>query len=101
MLCLDLGLGVGIGFVRPLRQNLQSQLTHLRAYAFLGLIGRAVVTGRLIQRVGQLMQPGEHCGAVRQPLFQGTAGRGGRGRFGMFIVHEPLQLYKTLPRSQP
>lgn len=101
MLRLHLGLGVVIGFVRPLLQNLQGKLTHLRTDALLGLIGRAVVTGGLIQRVGQLMQACEHCRAVCQPLFQGTAGRGGQGRFDMFIVHEPLQTDKTLPRFQP
>ena len=73
MLRPHLGLGVGVGFVGPLRQNRQGQLTHLRAHAFLGLIGRAVVPSRLIQRVGQLMQSCEHFGPMRQPLVQGAA----------------------------
>jgi len=74
MLLLYLGLGVSIGFLRPLRQNLQGELAHLRAHARFSLIGGAVVARRLIQRVSQLMQPCEHFGAVRQPRFQGAAG---------------------------
>jgi len=73
MLSLHLGLDVVIGFVRPLLQNLQGELTHLHAHAFFGLIRRAVVPGGLIQRVGQLMQSCQHCRTVRQPLFQGAA----------------------------
>jgi hypothetical protein len=48
-------------------------LAHVRPHTFLGLIGGAVVAHGLIQRVGQLMQPFEHFGAVGQSLFQGAA----------------------------
>lgn len=65
-------LGVGIGFVRPLRQNFPGQLPHLLADTFLGLVGGAIVTHGLIQRVGQLMQAGEHIRPMGQSLFQRT-----------------------------
>jgi hypothetical protein len=74
-----LGLGVGVGFVRPLRQDFPGQLTHLLAHSFLGLVGGAIVAHGGIERVGQLMQSLEHFGTMRQSLFQGTAAGGGRG----------------------
>jgi len=100
MALCHLGLGVGVGFLRPLAQEFLGQLPHLGAHAFLGFISGAVVGDGLIQRVGQFMQAGQHVGPMRQPLFQRQANSG--NKFGMdgFIVHEPLQIYKILPRSQ-
>lgn len=70
----QLGLGVGIGFVRPLRQNFLGQLKHLLAHPLLGFIGGAIVVAHgCLQRVGQLMQSFEHFRTVRQSLFQGAA----------------------------
>jgi hypothetical protein len=74
-----LGLGVGVGCVRPWRQNVLSQLPHWLAHPLLGLVGGAVVAHGFIQRVGQLMQPFEHFGTVSQSLFQGTTAVGGLG----------------------
>jgi hypothetical protein len=76
-----LGLGVGVGFLRPLGQDFLRQLPHLRAHPFLGLLGGAIVARGLIQRVGQLMQPFEHFGTVGQSRFQGATRRGGLGWF--------------------
>jgi len=74
-----LGLGVNVGFVRPLRQYFLGQLTHLPAHTFLGLVGGAIVAHGFVERVGQLMQSREHIGTMRQSLFQGTAVGGGLG----------------------
>jgi len=74
-----LGLGVGVGFLRPLRQDFLGQLPDLFADTLLSLIGGAIVAHGLIQRVGQLMQAREHFGTMRQSLFQGPAVGGGLG----------------------
>jgi len=87
----------GLFFLRPIPEEFPAQLPDLLNGSGFGLIGRAACAQRLIHQVRNGMEAGQDVWAACHPLFQ-------RARLSpyrcVFIVHEPLQIYKTPPRSQ-
>ena len=85
-------------FLRPIPHQFSPQLPDLFKGSFLRLISRTPRRHRLINHVRYRMKPRQYVRAPSHPLLQRdfvTA------YLFMFIVHEPLQLYKTPPRIQP
>lgn len=85
-------------FLRPISQQFPPQLPDLFDGPLLSLISRAACRHRLIHPVRNGIKPRQNVRALGHPLLQGDLVTS--DLFG-FIVHEPLQLYKTPPRSQP
>ena len=84
-------------FLRPVPQQFPPQLPDLVDGQVFSFISRSACRHRLIQHVRNGMKPRQNVRAFGHPLFQGgfvTA------YLFVFIVHEPLQIYKTPPRSQ-
>jgi len=64
------GVGVGAGFVRPLGEQLLTELAQLECHARFGVIGGAVVADGLVEHIGDLMQAFQQLGPLRQALLQ-------------------------------
>ena len=84
-------------FLRPISQQFSTKLPDLLDGSFFGLIGRAACRHRLIHHIRYQMKPRQYARASGHPLLQGNFLT--RVLF-VFIVHEPLQIYKTPPRIQ-
>ena len=84
-------------FLRPIPQQFPPQLPDLFEGALLRLIGRTACRHRLIHYVRNRMKPRQNVRAFGHPLLQGDLVTSG---VNVFIVHEPLQIYKPPPRIQ-
>ena len=84
-------------FLRPVPQQFLPQLPDLFDGSRFGRIGRAASRHRLIHHVRDRMKPCQNVRTFGHPLLQGNWVTSDRF---VFIVHEPLQIYKTPPRSQ-
>lgn len=100
MACAQLGLDEVVLFASPLFQRFERELANLFADAILGLIGGAIAGDGLLKGVGQFVKAGEQVGTIRETLLQRLARVGNGLSFYQFIVHEPLQIYKTAPKFQ-
>ena len=85
-------------FLRPIPQQFSTQLPDLFDGARFGLSGRAALRHRLIHHVRNRMKPRQNARAAGHPLLQEAFVTSG---LFVFIVHEPLQIYKAHPRNQP
>ena len=79
MLAGHLRLGVGGGFARPVAEDFLTELAHLPDHALLGGMGIGAVGDGVVERVEDMMQPGEQLGPVRQALFERAVGFGNVG----------------------
>jgi hypothetical protein len=84
-------------FLRPISQQFSPQMLDLFDGSRFGFIRRAACRHRLIHHVRDGMKPRQYVRTFGHSLFQGVFVT---GDWFVFIVHEPLQIYKTPPRSQ-
>lgn len=90
----------GLLFFRPIAEEFAPELPELLNRQLLSVIGSAAFGQRLIHHVGDGMKAGQHLRPPRQSLFQAAETGLCYVRRCGFIVHEPLQIYKTPPRIQ-
>ena len=101
MLGLRLCQTVRLFFLRPIFEQFPPQQADLLDGSGFGFIGGSALGNGLIHQIGKAMQACQHLGSPGQSLFQTAEVRGYSGSdCERFIFHEPLQIYKTRPRSQ-
>ncbi len=86
----DLGLGLRVGFQRPLSHHFLPELAEIFNDPGFGLIGTAAFLDRLIQQVSQPVESFQHVRSLRQAFFQTSSFL---SRHRQFIIHEPFYLY--------
>jgi hypothetical protein len=87
-------------FFRPSAEEFAPELLELWDGQLLSLICGAACGHRPIHHVGDGMKAGQHLRTPSQSLLQTAETSLCYVRACVFIVHEPLQIYKTIPRIQ-
>ena len=71
-----LGLGLRVGFLRPLPEDFLPELAQFFDDPFLGGVRVAAVGDGVIERVEKVVQPRQHLGPPGQPNFKAAPGGG-------------------------